>query len=185
MERIEVKGENYIRGYHTQESREYGFLTKAIKCTNTDAWLGAGFYFWTELEFAKYWGIDSKKVKSPMGCYDVYSSIIKEENLLNTVFDEEHYFYFIEMIDLAIEKIKTTGISHHLSLNKVNRYLTDNIWNATGFTGIIFEDIPSNVPLKKRIYSVIPPLYYVKRIQIVVFDEKIITNFEMLLEEQV
>jgi hypothetical protein len=180
VEREKYKGESHIKGYHTQECRISGVLEEAKPCRRTDAWLGFGFYFWTELEFAHYWGIDSKMQNT--GSYDIYDALIPEENILNTVFNEEHYLFFFAKVEHAIQHFKDLHVRKKEILSKVNRYLTDNVWSKVGITGILFEDIPQNNTF--RTYSEIPPLYYKKRIQLVVFDKKNIRRFAMLLEEQ-
>lgn len=182
MEKKEVKGKNYIVGYHTQEFRETGVLDEPKHCFRRDAWLGSGIYFWTDLDFAHYWGLDSKVNTSPTKKYDIYSAHIEYDCLLNSVFNEEHYHFFVETIEETIKKLKAVGVQNNLLHEKVNRYLVDNVWQKLGFKGIIFEDIPHNSVGKGRKYSDIPPLFYLKRIQLVAFDKKIIHNFVLLLE---
>ena len=63
LRRTTVKGLNCIVGYHTQESRTV-VLTQPKMCVSNEAWLGIGFYFWTHLEFAHYWGNDGKKFRT-------------------------------------------------------------------------------------------------------------------------
>ena len=66
--------------------------------------------------------------------------------------------------------------NRELSLLKVNRFLADNFWAKLNVKGIIYDDLPQNSS-KGRIYSAIPPLYFKRRIQVVVFDKEIINNF--------
>ena len=54
-----------------------------------------------------------------------------------------------------------------------------------GITGIIYDDKPTNPKNKNRVYSEIPDLYYKKRIQVVLFNLKNISNFELYLENQI
>lgn len=180
MERIIYKEIECIRGYHTQEYRST-CLDRPLPCKRTDAWLGHAYYFWTEIEFAKYWGIDGKMAT---GAYDVYAAIIEFTKVLNTVFDEKGYNFFVSKVAMAIEHFKALDVNK-LDLQKINRYLVDEVWSKVGIIGILFEDVPYNPKNKPdRIYSEIPPLHYIKRIQLAVFDLKIIHNFELLLEEQ-
>ena len=70
MERIIKNDIEYIIGYHTQEHRPMDSpLENPIKCLGKNAWLGIGYYFWAEIEFAHYWGEDFK-IKT--GAYDIY-----------------------------------------------------------------------------------------------------------------
>jgi hypothetical protein len=50
--------------------------------------------------------------------------------------------------------------------------------------GIVYDDLPKNNYSKDRSYSLVPPFYYVKRIQLSVFNKDIIHNFELYLGEQ-
>jgi hypothetical protein len=65
-------------------------LKNPIRCINDDAWLGEAFYFWLDLEDADEWGIKSKRGSN---CYEVYQSEIQIDNILDTVFNEDHYFF--------------------------------------------------------------------------------------------
>ena len=169
-----------VRGYHTQESRSTE-LKRPLKCVNKKAWLGFGFYFWLEEEFAHYWGLDSK-IHENSKSYDIYDADLNIKNCINTVFDEEGYLNFIEEIEEAILHFKSEGVL--ITLDAVNRYLTEKVWPKLGIEGIIYDDKPTNPRNKNRIYSEIPDLYYKKRIQIVVFDLKNMCNFELYLKDQ-
>ena len=174
-----------VRGYHTMECRE-AVLTRPLKCVDRKAWLGVGFYFWLEAIYARYWGEDSKirknNPKAKSDSYDVYTADLDIENCINTVFDEEGYSFFNDMIEVAIQYCQSKKIP--VTLNMVNRFLEGNVWSKHGIKGIIFDDKPTNPKNKKRIYSEIPDLYYKKRIQVVVFDLKNIRNFVLYLENQ-
>jgi hypothetical protein len=182
IQRIERKNNSQlIIGYHTQEFREdQQPLTRPIMCVSSSAWLGVGYYFWTDIEFAHYWGQDSKKRRT--GFYDIYWAHIEEENLLNACFSEDGYFLFKDSIDAVIKHFNDNNLE--VSLDEVSRYLADNYWPQMGVSGIVYDDLPQKVTSPGRTYSVIPPLYYKKRIQIVVFNIKNITNFGLELEHQ-
>jgi len=62
MKRSILDGKTFLIGYHSQKWRMTGVLEKPIPCNASTAWLGIGYYFWTELEFARYWGEDKKKI---------------------------------------------------------------------------------------------------------------------------
>ena len=179
MERVEYKGKPYLVGYHSQEYRVTGTLEEPLKCKAKYAWLGIGYYFWTEIEFAKYWGEDAKK---NTGYYDIYKAFLKIDQCINAVFDEEGYFFFRGKIEETIDYFNRNG--QQVTLERVNRFLADNIWPTLGVEGIIYDDKPTNPRQSDRIYSEIPDLYYKKRIQVVLFNLANICNFELLLEEQ-
>lgn len=181
MKRIEKQGKKHLIGYHTQEYRGTT-LENPISCQAANAWLGIGYYFWTEMEFAQYWGEDFKKGKAGTGYYDVYQAELDIENCINAVFDEEGYFFLREKIEYALGFLQRSG--KEITLQKVHRFLADNFWGSLGVTGIIYDDKPSNPAYKRRIYSEIPDLYYKKRIQVVLFNTRNIHNFELVLEEQ-
>ena len=181
MERITYNNKEHIIGYHTQEFRpDSEPLLKPIMCTTKNAWLGIGYYFWTEIEFAKFWGEDFKKYET--GYYDIYRAYLDCEKCINAVFDEEGYFFLRDKIEETINYFKSKSV--HVTLEQVNRFLADNIWGRIGVEGIIYDDKPTNPRKSERIYSEIPELYYKKRIQIVLFNLKNIHNFVLFLEEQ-
>ena len=175
-----------IKGYHTQECR-WTQLERPLKCTDRKAWLGFGYYFWLELVYARYWGEDFKirknNPKAKSDSFDVYTADLNIENCINTVFDEEDYTNFVETIEGVIQHFKTRRVT--VTLEMVNRFLVDEVWENYGVTGIIFDDKPTNPKNKNRVYSEIPDLYYKKRIQVVIFDLKNIRNFELFLENQI
>ena len=71
-----------------------------------------------------------------------------------------------------------------VTLDKVHRFLADKVWPELEITGIIYDDLPHNVPAKARLYSEIKPLYYKKRIQIVVFNDDKYTTFAPHLKKR-
>lgn len=73
--------------FHTQ-GFDIPYLIKPQKCVREDAWLGKGYYFWKEEQDAVFWGLTAKRW---YGKYSVYECIINCENILDTVFNEEHY----------------------------------------------------------------------------------------------
>jgi hypothetical protein len=182
VKRIYIQGKTYIVGYHTQECRFNSQpLEEPIKCKGRTAWLGIGYYFWTDVEFAHYWGKDFKSKAT--GYYDIYNANLDTDKCINAVFDEKGYLFFKESIEEALDHFEKKGLP--VNLETVNRFLADNIWKDIGVEGIIYDDKPTN-PFSKidRVYSEIPDLYYKKRIQIVVFNLKNVRNFELHLESQ-
>ena len=189
LERITLNNKSFIIGYHTQEFRPDSVLKKPILCDIENAWLGIGYYFWTDIEFARYWGEDFKARKT--GYYDVYSVHIDTDHCINAVFNEYQYFFFRRCIEKALDVFEKSGKA--ITLKRVHEFLSDNFWNKMGVTGIIYDDLPFNPQQKpKRKYSVIEYrennqtkfFYYKKRIQIVIFSLKNIRNFGFVLEKQ-
>lgn len=172
-------------GYHTQDFRPGEEpLDSPIICNAKNAWLGIGYYFWLELEYAHYWGEDFKSsYKKGPGYYSIYKADIDLSTFIDTVFNEEGYNFFKETIEDSFTEITKEG--KDVSLETVNRFLADKIWPKLKINGIIFNDIPKN-PHKKRerIYSRIPNLYYKKRIQVVSFKLENIQNFTLYLNKQ-
>jgi hypothetical protein len=177
--------------YHTQESRT-AKLTAAVPCVRDDAWLGEGLYFWNTLHDADYWGNTSKKAT---GYYEVYQSLIESENLLDTVFNEEHYEFWLKQIEkVGMKFVKDTG--NKPTLKELNDYFKEKAtW--TEVDGILFQDLPANnnflmvkpiikpVPFRGGNREILVSFAYRKRIQLVVYNSKIITNFDLLKREQV
>lgn len=180
LERYKNGDKEYLVGFHTQEYRAGVILEKPIKCLASNAWLGQGYYFWVEEIYAKYWGEDFKTENT--GYYDIYEGRIDDENFINATFSEEGYYFFKEKIENSIQHLKNSGIE--VTLEKVHRFLVDKIWPRLNITGIVYDDLPHNVTKKDRIYSEVKPLYYNKRIQVVVFNENNIVNFAPRLQKQ-
>jgi hypothetical protein len=195
------KTKTYLTVFHTQKSRGK-ILSEPCKCRRKDAWLGEGYYFWLEEEFAHYWGKDSK-INSRTQYYCIYKAYIDidtiyrvgtnynsvntrdnnpdKERILDATFSEKGYFLFRDYVEEAITHIrKNSGLS--LSLKQVHRYLADEVWPNLNIKGIIYDDLPKNSP--SREYSGIPPLFYKKRIQLVIFDLSLVKSFALHLDMQ-
>lgn len=163
--------------YHTQEHRTPK-LNKPVKCTRDDAWLGDGYYFWDDLDDARKWGITSKK---RTGQYEVYKSRVNCENILDTVFNEEHYRFWLKQIEKTAEKlIKKTKMKP--TLKEINDYFKERAsWDD--LDGIMFQDLPGNLDFllvkpieygrKKRAFV------YKKRIQIAIYKLHAVLNFDL------
>lgn len=182
LEKINSNGASYVRGFHTQEAR-YHRLSFPAKCISKDAWLGEGYYFWTELRFAEYWGESSKNRYT--GAYEIYEAWIPLDNLLNAVFDEEGYNFFvscIEKVTSALEEVHGNVVP----IDQVHRYLYDFFWQENNIEGIIYSDTPHNPYRGPQRYSNIllnegknQFFYFRKRIQIVIFESKKIKEFKL------
>lgn len=188
MEIINTKDKKYTIGYHTQEYRPEGELTNPIICKEINAWLGRGYYFWVEEEFAKYWGEDFKVQNT--GYYDIYKAKLDITDCIDAVFDLEGYYFFRNQVDKVVKKFESEG--QKINLKSVHDFLEEKVWKVKGITGIIYDDLPANPKDKpNRKYSLIKHsekenkiFYYHKRIQIVMFLEDNIHNFALHLEEQ-
>ncbi len=159
--------------YHTQEKWEHKLIMPVLT-KNPEAWLGEGYYFWYYENDAIWWGRTAKK---RTGYYQVYKAEIEFENILDTVFNEEHYIFWVKNIEKAIEKyIKTQ--KEEISLKYINDFFKDKgIFD--GIDGVLFQDItnnPDNWIVKK--------FQYKKRIQLVVYNLPIINTFTHKFEAQ-
>lgn len=170
--------------YHTQESR-FNQLTAPIKCIRSDAWLGDAIYFWREIEDAEDWGNNSKRGKK---YYEIYHSEIDIENVLDTVFNEEHYYFWFTQVEkvaraiIAKTKMKPT-------IKELNDYFKEKgVWDDVH--GIMFQDLPTNpnkllikpIEYKAGKKKIIFP--YRKRIQLAVYNSDIIITFAFLKRDQ-
>ena len=187
---------SYLVIFHTQETREHQLL-EPCECNHKNAWLGKGYYFWLEEEFARAWGLNSKLSKT--GEYSIYKAYIdcsliynagdnyigetkdfslKKDRILDATFSQRGYFLFKDYIEEAIKHIKKVS-GRSLTLQEVHRYLADKVWPELGIKGIIYDDLPKN-----QKHSKIPPLFYKKRIQLVIFDLDLVKGFKIYLDNQ-
>jgi hypothetical protein len=151
--------------YHTQEARQER-IKEPINCTKGNAWMGVAWYFWYTEDDAVFWGIASKR---NTGYYDVYKANIDCENVLDTVFNEQHYLFWVKQIKKVEALFLKSGET--LGLKQLNDYfIQKGIWSKFG--GIMFQDI-SNNPNSWIIHG----FQYRKRIQIAVYNKEIIDNF--------
>jgi hypothetical protein len=152
--------------YHTQEKRGEQ-LQFPIICTRADAWLGNGYYFWKEEIDAIHWG---NKSKNKTKWFEIYSATIDCTNVLDTVFNEEHYDFWRKQIEKAAKEIiKKTNIKP--SIKEINQYFKEKAkWDELT-AGIMFQDLPFSDDL------LVKELNYRKRIQLVVYNKGIIKNF--------
>lgn len=159
------------RMYHTQEKWKQR-LTEPIKCVREDAWLGEGYYFWDDLEFAHEWGRTSKK---RTGHYEIYETEINTDKVLDTVFNEEHYNFWLKQVEKVAKIIvKKTGLK--ATIKEINEYFVNRgDWNEVD--GIMFQDIPQNMN-----FILVEGLWYKKRIQLVAYKKEIIVNFSFYIE---
>ena len=166
--------------YHTQEKRDVR-LQKPVLCIEEDAWLGKGYYFWVDIFDAKRWGT---KFKTKTGSYEIYKCNIDCEDVLDTVFNETHYFWWLEQIEMAAKEIKKKGSKgRRPTLKQINDYFKKSSeWSA--ITGILFQDVPESYD-----YSIIEPIKmkngktriftYKKRIQLALYNIEKLENFKL------
>ena len=155
--------------YHTQEDRGT-ILNAPVPTHRNDAWLGTGIYFWYHEQDGIWWGITAK---NKTGKYQVYRADVLFDNILDTVFNEEHYLFWIEQIEKAIKKYYKGKKKETLSLRYINDYFRDNNL-YDGINGVLFQDITSNPD-----FWVIDKFQYKKRIQLAVFNSQIVSNFAL------
>lgn len=155
------------RVYHTQEHRGSKRIKGPIICKKDNAWLGEAFYFWLDELDALLWGKNSKQ---RTGEFDVYTGEVDCENVLDTVFNEEQYNFWIKNIEKASEKIiKRTGVKP--TLKEINDFFKDKgIWDD--LDGILFQDISKN-----QVHFLVEKFQYKKRIQLALYNIEKLSNF--------
>ena len=138
-----------MKVFHTQECRTKE-LTFPKQCVRDDAWLGEAFYFWKEEIDADYWGNNSKRGTK---YYEVYVCEIIASDYLDTVFNEEHYYFWIKQLEKIAKKIMSKT-KQRPSLKELNDYITDKkVWPQVDY--IQFQDLPTNTD-----QSFIKPIVY-------------------------
>jgi len=154
--------------YHTQENRN-SELTEPVFCNKDNAWLGKAFYFWENEDDANFWGV---KFKNSTGLYDIYAAEILTDNVLDTVFNREHYYFWLKQIEKAAKNfVKRTGSKP--TLKEINDFFREKeIW--TEIDGILFQDISGN-----PVHFMVKEFQYKKRIQLALYNSEKITNFAL------
>lgn len=147
-------------------------LASPIICKRVETWLGEGYYFWEDINDAHQWG---RLSKTRRGKYEIYVAAVDFNNVLDTVFNREQYYFWKAQIDKVAtmlgkkNKVRPTK-------NEINAYLKEvGQWNEVD--GILFQDIPISDS------SLVKDLHYRKRIQLVAFNLNIITNFTLRCTE--
>ena len=141
---------------------------------NEQAWLGSGYYFWYYEEDAVWWGRTAKK---RYGFYEVYKSEINCENVLDTVFDEDHYTLWVGNIEKAIQRFLKNS-KGTLTLKYINDFFKEKgIFDD--IDGVLFQDITDNPD-----FWIINKFQYKKRIQLAVYNLAIISNFTFNFEAE-
>lgn len=156
--------------FHTQEKRGV-ILNSPIICVRRNAWLGKAYYFWDSDVDAIHWGNSSKK---STGYFEVYSATVECSDVLDTVFNEAHYKFWLKQIEKAANHFKKkTGVN--ATIREINQYFIERAsWSEV--KGVLFQDLPKSEDL------LVQKLYYRKRIQLAVYDTDIISNFALHFE---
>lgn len=159
--------------FHTQEYR-MNRLSSPVLCDDELAWLGDAYYFWCDIEDAEYWGTTHKR---RTGYYQIYQADIDLEKVLDTVFNEEHYRFWLSQVEKAAKKIGiATG--EKPTLKEINAYFKERgSWDNVD--GVLFQDLPQN---QDRL--MVKSFYYRKRIQVAVYNLPIVSNFSFLTQER-
>lgn len=173
--------------YHTQELREEN-LKEPQKCTRNDAWLGEAYYFWLNIDDAEMWGHNSKR---ETGAFQIYSCNIVSDNILDTVFNETEYNFWVKIIE-KVAKIFVKKTYNKPTLKELNDYIKERgDWKDVH--GVLFQDLPA-----KEYYSKVKPIEYKdkttgsvkktyfaykKRVQLAVYNTEIIHNFAHCKDE--
>ena len=153
--------------FHTQEKRNQ-LLTAPVVCNKSNAWLGMAWYFWYDSDDAFFWGVKSKR---RTGYFQIYSGDINCGNVLDTVFNEDHYRFWLGQLEKA--KIRFAKAGKMLDLKALNDYFVDKkIW--TQFDGILFQSMAEGGD-----GFIVKDFQYKKRIQLAVYNENIISNFAL------
>ena len=164
--------------YHTQEKRA-DKITKPVLCVRPDAWLGTGYYFWHDIFDAHRWG---HKSKTNTGAYEIYEAEIDCEDVIDTVFNETVYYWWVEQIEIAAKEIKRLrSSSKKPTLKQLNDFIR-NVPEWKDVAGVLFQDLPESYD-----YSVIEPtetkngikhFAYKKRIQLALYKKSFLKDFK-------
>ncbi|MFW6224980.1 MAG: hypothetical protein ACOC4B_01805 [Bacteroidota bacterium] len=153
--------------YHTQEDRGEK-LYEPIMCTKSNAWLGEAYYFWETEDDAVFWGM---KFKNKTGGFDIYKAKIPiDDNVLDTVFNRDHYYFWIKQVEKAAKHfLKKTGSKP--TLKEINDFFKEKgKWDS--FDGILFQDISEN-----PVHFMVEEFQYKKRIQLALYNKSKIISF--------
>jgi len=159
--------------YHTLET-ENGVSHFPKLAEGNEQWLGDGYYFWEDYEFAEWWG-DRHKCKywNRSRKYSIYKATItiSEEEFIDTVFNKLNYYNFIEKVE-KFAKAYTRHFKIKPTLEQFNDFIIDKgLWEDIKV--VRFQDVPENQNL-----VLVKDYFYKKRIQIRVNDPTKITTFE-------
>lgn len=155
--------------FHTQSYKETKLKNPSL-AKGSKQWLGDGYYFWQDEEFAQWWGNTAKRKNSDS--YDIYKAELEfeEDEFIDTVFNKDDYYNFVRTIEKFASKFQR---KHRKvpSLEEFNLFLNRfGIWEKIKI--IRFQEVPPN-----DYFVEVKGFYYKKRIQIRVNNRKIISSF--------
>lgn len=156
--------------FHTQEYRP-NTLEFPVLAEGVEQWLGDGYYFWQDYEFARWWG-ESKKCSSTNRQFSIFKVTLdfNQEDFIDAVFNELDYYSFVKLVE-DFAKAYQKRYRNKPTLEEFNDFIYDHgIWNDIKI--IRFQDLPENNKLLE-----VKGFYYKKRIQIRVNAPEIITRF--------
>lgn len=151
--------------YQTTEKRNIR-VERPIFCRKGNAWLGKAFYFWKHLDDARIWG---KRFNLRKKFFEVYSSDIESDNILDTVFNQQDYYFFLEEVEAFAKRFNELVGRKPTIEDTCDFYNQYNVWE--GIDAVLFQDLPLNE------LSLVERYYYRKRIQLAVYKEAIIKNY--------
>lgn len=176
--------------YHTQEYRGCE-LDSPIPCKRFDAWLGNAYYFWNNTVDAHKWGQDYK-CRYPHFSFQICSAELDFTNCLDTVFNEDHYNLYLDIVEQAKIFFGINRILDPKFDQKDIAKITNFIFNgkrdqfAMGELFAIEEQIDiilfADTPLKED-SSYLRGMSYRKRIQAAVYNTQCINAFETMTVE--
>jgi hypothetical protein len=171
--------------YQTSQNRGT-FLSIPIYGEGFDQWLGDAYYFWQDREFALQWGFDKKCDESGNAGtkFDVYTCELHfdsiAEEMIDTVFNQEDYENFVRNIERFAKRYSDKFGGKKPNLQQFNSFIKDfKIWQD--IKAIRFQDLPQN---DRKDYLKVSGFFYKKRIQIAVYDRKIIQKFCFHLQKK-
>ena len=159
-----------IKVFHTQEYKPIT-LEFPVLAEGFGQWLGDGYYFWQDYEFARWWG-ESKKCSDTNRQFSIFVATLEfnQDDFIDTVFNEQDYYSFVKIIK-NFAKSYQNRYHHKPTLEEFNDFIFDHgIWDNIKI--IRFQDLPENNKLLE-----VKGFYYKKRIQIRVNAPEIIAKF--------
>ncbi len=156
--------------FHTNEHRG---TTIIIPATGENQWLGDGYYFWQDYEFAVEWA--KKYLVSDIYSVNINIDFHKDEDVIDAVFNEQDYYGFVSRVE-KFARLYYNKFKEKPTLVDFNNYIKDHkisLWED--IKAIRFQDLPN--AKDNKTYLEVKDFSYKKRIQIVLFDkEKIIKS---------
>jgi hypothetical protein len=158
--------------FHTQELRSIE-LRFPILAEGNEQWLGDGYYFWQEYDFADWWGRKKKcSFTNTSRQYSIFKCVLSfdEDEFIDTVFNEKDYDNFVMTIQKFAKKY-SAKFKKKPTLEEFNDFIIDfKVWSQIKI--IRFQDVPES-----NEHVEVTGFYYKKRIQIRVNNPEIITKF--------